>query len=434
MRGHLKRPSSRLVHGARWPRDRARTGRPSRSSGAHPEDGRRRPGTPARAPRARPAPAAGFPRPFEAPDHKRHTRQGVDHAGVDQMAPDVAAGAEHERAGECPRRPDMPAQPEIGAHGRQPDRKHRVEVERLPGLQPGVEQVLERMQISRLAFTEKRQTAIEPRAPPREPPGAELVGEEGAIGVIDLGDVEVKERPRRLSASQKNTANAADRTKSAARSLGPRRGGRTIRLVRRWFRSLRWTRSAPRWLSYGTTTRRRSSSADRGRPGARRCEMGQTNRSGRLPASRADDAPPASPHWNRAPPAGPTACPDPAPARATNPGTGWERSATGRRSPAARQERHPVDVPVPSEDVSDVGRYHEIDNQHRPARADRARPASAPTTVQPAAEPARRADRRTDARHDTRERRRRSSPPRESRPENTRPPAQATLAAPARPS
>ena len=111
------------------------------------------------------------------------------------MAPDVPARAEDGGPGECPRRPDVPPQPEIGPHAGQPDREHRVEVERLPGLQPGIEQILERMQIARLALAEERQAAIEARAPAREPPGLQLLGEEGAIRIVDLGDVEVKEGP-----------------------------------------------------------------------------------------------------------------------------------------------------------------------------------------------------------------------------------------------
>ena len=49
------------------------------------------------------------------------------------------------------------------------------------------------MEISRLALAVERQAAVEARAPSREPARLQLVGEEGAIGIVDLGDVEVEE-------------------------------------------------------------------------------------------------------------------------------------------------------------------------------------------------------------------------------------------------
>src|SRR5262249_7444355 len=103
------------------------------------------------------------------------------------------AQAEDRGTGECARRPDVPAQPEICAHTGEPDRQDRVEVERLPGLEPRVEQVFERMKIARLALAEQRQAAIQARAPSREAAGLQLLGEERTIGVVDLRDVEVEQ-------------------------------------------------------------------------------------------------------------------------------------------------------------------------------------------------------------------------------------------------
>src|SRR5262249_60939309 len=94
-------------------------------------------------------------------------------------------------AGGLARGPDVPAQPEISPDAGQPDGEHRVEVERLPGIEPGIEQVFEGMQVSGLALAVERQPAIEARAPPGEAAGLQLLGEEGAIRVVDLGDVEV---------------------------------------------------------------------------------------------------------------------------------------------------------------------------------------------------------------------------------------------------
>ena len=81
----------------------------------------------------------------------------------------------------------------IRPQSRQPDGEHRVEVERLPGLEPGVKQVFQRVQISRLALAEKRHPVIEARQPPREPAQADLPGEEVAVRVVDLGHVEVEQ-------------------------------------------------------------------------------------------------------------------------------------------------------------------------------------------------------------------------------------------------
>src|SRR5262249_33281210 len=64
---------------------------------------------------------------------------------------------------------------------------------RLPGIEPGIEQVFERMQVPGLAFAVERQPAIQARAPSGETAGLELVGEEGAIGVVNLGDIEVEQ-------------------------------------------------------------------------------------------------------------------------------------------------------------------------------------------------------------------------------------------------
>src|SRR5262245_27912913 len=50
------------------------------------------------------------------------------------------------------------------------------------------------MQIPCLALAIKRQAAVKAWAPAREPPGPQLFGEEVAIRVIDLGDVEVEKR------------------------------------------------------------------------------------------------------------------------------------------------------------------------------------------------------------------------------------------------
>ncbi len=123
-----------------------------------------------------------------------------------------------------PRRADVPAQPTIGSHARQPHRKDCVKVECLPGRQPGIKQILERVQIARLALAKKRHAAIKSRAPPRESPAAQFLGEKSPIWVVDLGDIEVKERPHKETASQKNRIIAALQTKSA--NTSPRPQGR----------------------------------------------------------------------------------------------------------------------------------------------------------------------------------------------------------------
>ncbi len=119
------------------------------------------------------------------------------------------------------RRPDVAAQPAIGPHARQPHRKDCVEVKRLPGLQPGIEQILERVQIAGLALAKKRHAAMKSWAPPRESSGSQFLGEKSAIRVVDLGDIEIKKSPAQAERSQKNTAIATVHTKSASRSPRP---------------------------------------------------------------------------------------------------------------------------------------------------------------------------------------------------------------------
>ena len=140
-------------------------------------------------------PPGPAPRHLERPEDERDARQGVRHAGVDEVGPGEAPQAEDRRPGQRPGRPDVATQPAVGPQARQPDREHRVEVQRLPGRQPGVEQVLQRVQVAGLALAVQRQAAVEVGAPPREAAGPQLAGEEGAVGVVDLGDVEVEQAP-----------------------------------------------------------------------------------------------------------------------------------------------------------------------------------------------------------------------------------------------
>ena len=49
-------------------------------------------------------PPAGFPRPLQPPDHEGNAGQGVDHAGVHQVRPGVAAQPEEGGTGQCARR------------------------------------------------------------------------------------------------------------------------------------------------------------------------------------------------------------------------------------------------------------------------------------------------------------------------------------------
>ena len=181
----------------------------------------------AKAPRTTPRHRPRLPRPLQSPDHERDARQGVDHARVDQVRPGEPAQPEEGRARQGPRRADVPAEPAVGPRAGQPDREDGVEVERLPGLHPGIEQVLERVQISRLALAVERHPAVEPGAPPREPAGPQLLGEEEAIRVIDLGDVEVEERPPQASRRR-------GRSRRRPRSRSPARRDRSRPHGRRW--------------------------------------------------------------------------------------------------------------------------------------------------------------------------------------------------------
>ncbi|GIW88434.1 MAG: hypothetical protein KatS3mg108_2758 [Isosphaeraceae bacterium] len=89
----------------------------------------------------------------------------------------------------------MATEPSISGEAGQPDGEHAFEVEGLPGGEPGVEQVLERMKISCLAFTEEGMAAVEAWDPGGEAAGFEFFGEEVAVGVVDFGDVEIEQGP-----------------------------------------------------------------------------------------------------------------------------------------------------------------------------------------------------------------------------------------------
>ena len=149
---------------ARSPRGRARRAPSSpRRSGSCPGGGPAKTwqasaSAPSTTPASRPPSQAALQRP----DDERDARQGVDHARVDQVRPDEPAQAEDRRARSAPR----PARRAAAASRRSPARsarpRGRVEVERLPGRHPGIEQVLQRVEVARLALAEQRQAAVEP--------------------------------------------------------------------------------------------------------------------------------------------------------------------------------------------------------------------------------------------------------------------------------
>ena len=77
------------------------------------------------------------------------------------------------------------------------------------------------MQIARLALAEERQAAIEARAPSREPAGLQLLGEERAIRIVDLGDVEVEQGPPQADGVPEKERDRGVQTTSATRSPRP---------------------------------------------------------------------------------------------------------------------------------------------------------------------------------------------------------------------
>src|SRR6185437_16083166 len=105
------------------------------------------------------------------------------------------AQSEHRRARERTFRPHMTAEPAESRRPGRPDGEDRIEVERLPGGHPRVEQELPRVKVAGLTLAEQRHPAIQAGKPAREPPALDLARKEVAVGEVDLGDVEVEESP-----------------------------------------------------------------------------------------------------------------------------------------------------------------------------------------------------------------------------------------------